>query len=515
MTGRALAPPAAAPVVAFGGDVILGERQNALTACSGPANALGGVPELAEADLVIVNLESVIASAGAPVAKGTPFPFYFRGRPELLAVLVAAGIDVVCTANNHSGDFGTEALLEQVRLLDGMNFGHAGSGLNREASCAPVLRRAGDLIVAVFSVDSTMPSFAATSRTPGTCFLSPDDSSAWEQFFAPRIASVRRSAHIVLVAVHCGPDFETRPSEQDVALCRAVIDAGADAVLGSSTHVLQGIEIYEGRPILYDAGNLLWQNPRRVAESAIFSLVLEPGGVRQVRITPVEASHGESRSARGTRGRAILANLRDRSFEVGTILTIEGDRGVIDLPLLPPRDPPPEAALPDPPLASPPAPQITAPSECVVPGVRAEARLQPVTIGSLTLVGLYVEPTILNERTLVWLDTYWTTETPIATDLWIAARVEPIQPNGLVWRDEHEPCNWAWPTSRWVPGTIYRDLCCLRPPGRPRQRSQATFGRLVESELVVWIGLRRGNELVEKDRVVARFPCQTPEGITS
>jgi hypothetical protein len=126
MTGRALAPPAAAPVVAFGGDVILGERQNALTACSGPANALGGVPELAEADLVIVNLESVIASAGAPVAKGTPFPFYFRGRPELLAVLVAAGIDVVCTANNHSGDFGTEALLEQVRLLDGMNFGHAG-----------------------------------------------------------------------------------------------------------------------------------------------------------------------------------------------------------------------------------------------------------------------------------------------------------------------------------------------------------------------------------------------------
>ncbi len=134
MTGRSLTPPAAAPVVAFGGDVILGERQNALTGCSGPANALGGVPELAEADLAIVNLESVIATAGAPVAKGTPFPFYFRGRPELLAVLVAAGIDVVCTANNHSGDFGTEALLEQVRLLDGMNFGHAGSGLNREAS---------------------------------------------------------------------------------------------------------------------------------------------------------------------------------------------------------------------------------------------------------------------------------------------------------------------------------------------------------------------------------------------
>src|SRR5687768_17391305 len=134
MGGRTLSPPsavpsavpAAVPVVAFGGDVILGERQNALTACNGPANALGRIPELAEADLAIVNLESVIASTGAPVAKGTPFPFYFRGRPELIAVLTAAGIDVVCTANNHSGDFGTEALLEQSRLLDDMNLGHAG-----------------------------------------------------------------------------------------------------------------------------------------------------------------------------------------------------------------------------------------------------------------------------------------------------------------------------------------------------------------------------------------------------
>jgi poly-gamma-glutamate capsule biosynthesis protein CapA/YwtB (metallophosphatase superfamily) len=500
------------PVVAFGGDVILGERQNALTACNGPANALGRIPELPEADLAIVNLESVIASTGAQVAKETPFPFYFRGRPELLAVLVDAGIDVVCTANNHSGDFGTEALLEQVRLLDGMNFGHAGSGLNREVACAPVLRRAGDLVVAVFSVDSTMPSFAATAGEPGTCFLSPDDSSAWEQFFAPRIASARRSAHIVLVAVHCGPDFAARPSEQDVALCRAVIDAGADAVLGSSTHVLQGVEIYEGRPILYDAGNLLWHNPRRAAESAIFSLVLEPGGVRQLRITPVEAGHGESWSARGTRGRAILANLRDRSSELGTILTIEGDRGVIDLPPLPRRDPRPDAALPNPPLGSPPAPQTTAPAECLAPAVPDDARIEPVSVGPLTLVGISVEPTVVVERTLLWLTTFWTTEVPLRNDLWIAVRVEPFEPNGLVWKEEHEPCNWAWPTSRWIPGTIYHDLCCLRPPGRPRQRSRPTIGPLVASELVVRIGLRRGDELVEPERVVARFPCQTPRG---
>jgi poly-gamma-glutamate capsule biosynthesis protein CapA/YwtB (metallophosphatase superfamily) len=467
---------------------------------------------LAEADLAIVNLESVVASTGAPVAKETPFPFYFRGRPELIAVLAAAGIDVVCTANNHSGDFGAEAQLEQTRLLDGMNLGHAGSGLNREAACAPVLRRAGDLVVAVFSVDSTMPSFAATAERPGSCYLSPDDASAWRQFFTPRIASVRQSAHIVLVAVHCGPDFEARPREQDMALCRAVIDAGADAVLGSSTHVLHGVEIYEGRPILYDAGNLLWQNPRRVAESAIFSLVLEPGGVRQVRITPVVAGNGESWSARGERGHMILRTLRHRSAEFGTMLEIEGDRGFIELPSPPPRRLPPQVTLLDSPLGPLPEPQTIAPAECVVPRVPEGARIEPLSIGQLTLVGVYVEPTKLVERSLLWLNTYWMTDVTITNDLWIAARVEPIQPNGLVWQDEHEPCNWVWPTSRWTPGTIYRDLCSLRPPGRPRQRSQASLGPLVESELAVWIGLRRGNELVEEDRVVALFPCETPEG---
>jgi poly-gamma-glutamate capsule biosynthesis protein CapA/YwtB (metallophosphatase superfamily) len=500
---------AATPVVAFGGDVILGERQNALTASGGFERALCGVPELAKADLSIVNLESVVASSGAPVSKKTPFPFYFRGRPELLAVLTTAGIDIVCTANNHSGDFGTEAMAEQMRLLDDMNFGHVGSGPNRDAACVPVLRRAGELVVAVFSIDSTMPSFAATDVLPGTCFLSPEHPAHWTEFLAPRIDAARRSAHIVLVGVHCGPDFELRPRDQDIAIGRAVIDAGADAMLGSSTHVLQGIEIYRGRPILYDAGNLLWQNPRRIAESAIFSLVLEPAGIRQIQITPVEVGYGESWSAQGERGHAILTTLRDRSGELGTTIDVNDDRGVIDLPPLPPRNPPTDAIPANLTLGSPPAPQLTAPPECVVTAVPDEARIAPLALGPLTLVGVSVEPAVLVEQTLIWLDTFWSVDAPIPSDLSIAARAGPLQPNGLFWQDDHEPCNWVWPSSRWAPGTIYHDRCGLRPPGRPRRRSEPTEGPLVQCELVVSIGLRRGSEQLEMDRVVARFPCQT------
>src|SRR3712207_8884617 len=69
--------------------------------------------------------------------RSTLFPYtaLSRSRPELLAVFAAAGIDVVCTANNHSGDYGSAALLEQGRVLDGMNLGHAGSGPDRVTAC--------------------------------------------------------------------------------------------------------------------------------------------------------------------------------------------------------------------------------------------------------------------------------------------------------------------------------------------------------------------------------------------
>lgn len=491
------APP---PVVAFGGDVILGQRQNALTARDGAAHALAGVPELAAANLAIVNLEGVVANAGAPVAKPGPPPFYFRGRPELLAILTAAGVDIVGTANNHSGDYGSAALLEQIRLLDAIGLGHAGAGPTREAACAPVLRRAGALTVALFAADATTPSFPATEETTGICHLPWNDPDAWRRSFAPRIAAARRSADVVLVMVHAGPDFVPAPRPEDRALARALIEAGADAVLGTSTHRLQGVEVYRGRPIVHDAGNLLWNSPKRPAESAVFSLLLAPGGIQRIRIAPVEAGYGTSRTVRGERGRAILAALRDRSAELGTTVTIDGERGVIDLPPPPSRDRPPESASPDPPLGPPPGPAATPPAGCVVSTVPDDARTAPAVLGPLTLLGTSVEPSVLTERTTLWLDTYWVATSSVGDDLWIAATGRPLRRDAQAWEGDHEPCDWLWPTSRWNPGTIYRDRYGIRPPRFP-----------VTGELDVAVGLRRWGEPIGADRTVARIPVVAQE----
>lgn len=474
------------PVVAFGGDVNLGRRQNAISAAQGPEAALGRISALRRADLGVVNLESVVASSGSPAEKGEDGPYYFRGRPETLAVLAAAGVDVVATANNHSGDYGPEALLEQADLLDRMRMGHAGTGTDVDEACAPVLRPAGELQVAVFSVDATMSYFAARAGRPGTCYLPPDDAARWEPAMAPRIRSAREVADVVLVAVHAGDNYAEVPGGDEVSLSRGLVDAGADAVLGSSAHVLQGIEVYRKRPIIYDAGNLLFDfHDEATAASATFSLVLAPEGVRQVRVDPVVSEDGASRPARGDEAPAILEGVRSDSAALGTTLLVEGGKGYVDLPDLPGRSAPRGAAAATTAVAARPAPRPlrVPPAGCTSSGVPRAARVTPRSLGPLTLVGAAVEPQRLSGRAMVWVDTWWRAESTPRHDLWIGLTGAPAPAGAMVaWRGDHEPCDWMWPTTRWRPGVTYHDRYGLRPPDE-----------VSSAQLELQVGLLRGS----------------------
>ena len=457
------------PLVAFGGDVILANRANALVAARGPRDALGSVAPLAGADLAIVNLETVIAPVGGrAVDKGSGRPYYFRARPEHVAVLTEAGVDVVLTANNHSGDFGAHAQLAQLALLDATGLGHAGSGADVEAACRATLHRAGDLVVAVFGVDATRPSFAAGPHHPGTCHAARD--GEWMQRFATRIREVRRAAHVVLVGIHVGREQAARPERAKRAIARALIDAGADAVLGSSAHVLQGVEIYRGRPIIYDAGNLyvpdpVWPNQPDKYESAVFGLRLAAEGVTEVVVWPVVVDYGRTAPATGPRDEAILGRFVERSAELGTRFTVDGGRGVAAMPAAP-RRPPPDQSPPRPPerIPMPPPPLGEPPVECLAEAVPLESRIAPIAFGPLRLIGVTLEPPAPG-RGLRWLHTFWIVEAPPARDYWLHPTVRPSASPGAspaFSEDEHEPCDWMWPTTRWIPGRIYHDVVGVR-----------------------------------------------------
>ncbi|WP_407354429.1 CapA family protein [Luteimonas sp. R10] len=464
-------PPAEAPRpparIVWGGDVNLGRRQHYRSAELGEANVLR-VPALDGADLRIVNLECVVAQSGEQgTGKGESGPYYYRARPEMLNLLVEAGIDVVATANNHSGDYGREALLEQARWLERAGIVHAGSGVDADAALAPVVVHAGELDIALFSVDATMPPFAAGAHRAGTAFLPLAQAAEWTRVLAPRIAAARGRAHVVLMAVHWGENGRAEPCAEEIAVGHALIDAGADAVLGASAHLLQGIEVYKERPIIHDAGNLLFDAIQPGQSSGgVFELDLERHGAVRVRFVPVEVGFGRSAQLSGEPAVAATRRYADACRKLGCELTVHAD-GTGGLALRPPSRPPAVHSPAPPPGRK---RRIVAPApDCEVAAVPEEARIEPRDVGPLRLLGLRVQPEAMRRRGMLWVESYWTASEAPDDDIRLDFRATPLQPTAMpAWGGgmDHDPCDWRMPSSRWRPGAIYRDYYGLRPAQR-------------------------------------------------
>jgi UDP-N-acetylmuramyl pentapeptide synthase/poly-gamma-glutamate capsule biosynthesis protein CapA/YwtB (metallophosphatase superfamily) len=509
----------ASGLVAWGGDVNLARRQHYRTRELGGAHkVLGDIAALREADLRIVNLECVVATTGEQgVEKDEAGPYYYRARPEMLAVLTEAGIGMVATANNHSGDYGPEALIEQQGLLNAAGIAHAGTGRTLEAALRPAFRRAGGVRVALFSLDATQPRFAATAHKPGAAWLSLDDPAAWTATLAPRIEAAHREADVVLVAVHWGANLETEPSRAEVAVGHAIVDAGADAVLGTSAHVLQGIEVHRGRPILHDAGDLLFDSVRNdFGDSGVFSLTLGLHGVEEVMFTPVGVGFGVSKQIDGEQAEAESARFAGQCRALGTDMApMPGGRCAVRLS--PPERPvfrqEPDAAA----SSVAPLPAIVGPvraprPEWMVDAVPADAQMPPLQIGPMRLLGLRCAPRQIVGRRMLWVESFWTVDEPVAADLRVQFRALPMRSTTMPpWGEgmDHDPCDWMWPTSRWEPGRIYRDRYGLRPPRagllesdvlRLEVRVRGNTPGLPARLLPVWCGLR-----------VPDFPVPLPE----
>lgn len=447
--------------IAVVGDIVLGGGINSIVARHGPASVIE-LPQLANADLAIGNLESVATSEGVlGVDKERLVPTYFRTRPETLAVLRAAGIDAVSTANNHAGDYGVDAMLEQLALLDRAGIVHAGSGPTVEDACRPVFLPVGaDLRVALFSADATQPAYAVSPEQAGTCHLPLGDVGAWEERFSESIAAAAAQSHAVLFALHWGDDWVTAPSPEKRALGRRLIELGVDAVLGSNAHVLQGIERHEQGVILHDMAHIL-SDFDRPADSAVFTLELTADGIQAVNIFPVISESGLARLADAPERDRVLGRLASLSAELG--LDFAGDRvglapGRRDAP---PREPERVAELGG---GRAPEPATNPPAFCVLTEAPADAAIEPIEMGPLTLVGAAVDAERYYLPELIWVDTYWRIDEPVEEDLWLAPVAQPDGSGDPAWRGGHEPCDWAWPTSRWEPGEIYHDRVGLRPP---------------------------------------------------
>lgn len=232
--------------IVFAGDIMLdGGPGHIVTTGGDPFANVATV--LQDADLTIGNLECAIVKEGHAEDK----PFTFRGPVKALPLLKKY-FSAVSLANNHSGDWGKRGFLTELDLLRETGIPFFGGGANaREARRPLVLSARGKRIAFLGYSDYPPRRFAAGPSTPGTAWLVEKDA-------VRDIQQAKKQADFVVLFLHWGEDLEPTVTPEQKTMGHALIDAGADAVIGGHPHLTQDEEWYKDKPIVYSIGNFVF-----------------------------------------------------------------------------------------------------------------------------------------------------------------------------------------------------------------------------------------------------------------
>lgn len=321
------------------GDVMLGRKvDEALKDRMRPEEPWGDVmPLLEAADLRIINLECAITDNEQPWTR-TPKVFHFRAKPSAIETLRTARVDVCSLANNHTLDFEEQGLLDTLKHLDAAGIRHAGAGRNQNEAADPAILtvRVGHTNrVALLAFTNNEPPFAAGTDRPGTNYLPVSLDPSVLRRVERAVADVREvGVDTVIFSNHWGPNMVQRPNEIFRRFARAVIDRGVDIYYGHSAHVFQGVEIYRGKPILYDTGDFIDDyavNPElRNDWSFLFWVSVEGGRFERLDLTPVKLSYARVDLATSGEREAILDRMEHLSAEMGTVFARSEGTLVLD-----------------------------------------------------------------------------------------------------------------------------------------------------------------------------------------
>lgn len=270
-------------ILGFAGDVNFDENSKPVARYDRENKGiLGGlseelVNEMNNADIMMLNNEFAYSTRGTK----TPNKSYtFRADPSRVNILKEMGVDIVSLANNHALDYGPDALMDTFTTLDDAGIDYVGAGENLDRAKAPIYYEIGDKKIAylasskvIFAMD-----WYATDDRPGMVGTY-DPAQLIES-----IEEASANSDYVVVYVHWGVERNNYPEKYQKSYAKAYIDAGADIVIGCHPHVMQGLEIYKGKPIAYSLGNYWFNASKR--ESGLLKVYLDPDGSLRTQLLP-------------------------------------------------------------------------------------------------------------------------------------------------------------------------------------------------------------------------------------
>lgn len=265
--------------IAAVGDIMLGSTNppdRGLPLEDGAKMLVDVAPLLSAADIAFGNLEGPMLDGTGKSSKCGPnsrLCYAFRVPTRYGRHLKDAGFDLLSLANNHASDFGLEGRLSTKRVLDQLGIVHAGADRDDIPYMNIKGKRVGVVAFATNDISYNLNDIATARRV---------------------VAQVAQKADIVIVSFHGGAEgagaqnvprgpetFLGAPRGNLREFTHAVVDAGADLVLGHGPHVVRGMEIYRNRLIAYSLGNFAFYSfPFKgpTALSMILEVNLAPDG---------------------------------------------------------------------------------------------------------------------------------------------------------------------------------------------------------------------------------------------
>ena len=312
-----------------------------------PASAFAKVlPELKKADLRFGGLEASMSDKGSALTG----KIVMRHPPEMVSAYVAGGFDVLAFSSNHCMDYGIEPFVETMDLLAKNGIRFSGAGKNLEEARTPAIVERGGVRFGFLSYVLNLPlgwgahenkaGVAPIREDPlfGLPYVDEEELAA----MASDVSATRSDVDILVTAFHWGSSQSRTLTLSQKAAAHTAIESGADMVIGHHPHILQGIEVYRGKPIFFALGNFVLDHDHpmfrpTVRESIYVKCRIEGGKVARVSLLPVliEAD-GSPRilEAGETRAEAILNVLQEMSGKLGTELGISGNEAVVIGPAL-------------------------------------------------------------------------------------------------------------------------------------------------------------------------------------
>jgi hypothetical protein len=228
--------------------------------------------------------ELAIANHEAPVTEGWAFHrkgFRFSGKPELTRIFTRAGIDWVSLANNHIKDYGTDGIKDTRRILRkfGLAFSGAGEDLDQARKIKP-LEINGTKVAIIPCVGVARAAWAGPETSGGTPCL--------DQYIVKDIRKAKRTNDVVIVFPHWGVEYTRQPLPSMRKQAERWVKVGADLVLGAHSHVAGAIEDFDGVPVLYSLGNLVFDQhwSTNTMESFILEATFNGDQLVQMRLHP-------------------------------------------------------------------------------------------------------------------------------------------------------------------------------------------------------------------------------------